>query len=96
MELDYLYAMVVFEGEKVQFDMVPTSWLRFNEETDSFFTAYLTPEKNGKYKKRDLDLLNNFIKDCLEPPESWKLYPVDVRGSAGKEIQYNFYKFYSY
>ena len=49
-----------------------------------------------KCKKRDFVLLNNFIGYCLEPPESWTLYPVDVREGADRELQCSCNNFHSY
>lgn len=89
MDQDYLFTLVVFHGKKIQFDMVPTSWLQFNKDTETFYTAYLPAEKNGTYKKRDLILLNDFIKNCCTPPESWQMYPVDIRGAAGRKLHLN-------
>ena len=85
-EKEYTYTLVLFSKEKSEgkliFDCVPTKWLSF--EKGQLLTKFLEPSVNGKYSDDDLDLLGSFVKEKLDPPESWPKYKVKIVGRAGK------------
>ncbi|XP_057663419.1 uncharacterized protein LOC130898266 [Diorhabda carinulata] len=77
---DYKYRLVVFVGKKKKkdIDIVPSSWIFYDEKTDTIKCKFMPPP----YDVKRSDTLSKMVQNCEQPINDWPVYSVDIRGRA--------------
>lgn len=76
------YTLVCFINEMLEnniksVDVVPSSWLRCNN--NGVFCPFI-----NNFSKSQVHKVHELVKNLHTPCESWNLYPVEIKGYAGK------------
>lgn len=59
-------------------DIVPTNWIEFDKKRGRLATKFLA----GPYNEEDNLLIHSLVQGLQDPPESWPIYSVEVKGRA--------------
>lgn len=65
---------------KKEIDVVPSKWISWDQKRHRLTTKFMP----GPYNEDDTKLLHDFVKHCLDAPESWPTYTVMIVGEASK------------
>ena len=81
----YSYSLIEFiqrgKRKKVaDVDIIPTRWLTYDKKRDRYLSKFL----DGPYTKDDFELLEGFVKAKADPPDSWSMYTVKLKGRASE------------
>lgn len=83
------YQIVEFVNEKdngtISIDCVPSKWVTFDEKLHACVCKFMPPPYNTKSRLK----LDSYVMSKSKAPESWPLYPIYVRGDAGKNHYFN-------
>ncbi|XP_074114144.1 uncharacterized protein LOC141537198 [Cotesia typhae] len=82
--LEWKHRLVVFLGDKTKsqkqvIDIVPSEWIYADNAYEELRCKFM-PEKT--YNDKNLKLLNEMVKKCVEPCSDWPSYSVEIRGRA--------------
>lgn len=80
---DFSLIQFVHRGKKrkiEQIDIVPTKWLKYEKSRSRCVTPFL----DSPYSEEDAQLLHDLVKNLCDPPESWGIFSIDIKGRASK------------
>lgn len=79
---DEKFILVLFvddPGEMKNIDIVPAGWVYFDEQSNKLVTPFISDSSTKSFK-----MSNTLVKSESEPPKTWPIFPIEIRGYARK------------
>lgn len=67
-------------------DVIPSAWLDWDKGSGRLKTRFMEDSDNNEDRMFTIDLIRNWEKTKIDPPESWPFWSVKILGKAGKVL----------